>query len=357
MKWWNWPAAARYDRLQGQHCFNCPHAKRDPVTNASAPSCACAAGAGGAESIREREVGSGAERVPRPHEHRIHGRRVIRDGREALGSSVLLARRLQSAGGGSFRCCCAIAGIRCCRKSGTSRTNARAGARGRRMSLAPLLLELGTEELPVKALPGLAQALFDGVIAALEKRGIAVERGDAKPLYTPRRLAVCLPGVATEQPEQRSEVLGPYLNVALDSDGQPTKALLASRRRLASTGPHSNAGLTPRASASPTPCETRRRARATCAGCTCARPSPRCHIPKTMRWGDTTTRSRAGALAVLTARRRRGRRGLFGLRADRRAAATASCTTRRCGSRARLLRRRVARRKKCWSNLRNAAHA
>ncbi len=94
------------------------------------------------------------------------------------------------------------------------------------MSLAPLLLELGTEELPVKALPGLAQALFDGVIAALEKRGIAVERGDAKPLYTPRRLAVCLPGVATEQPEQRSEVLGPYLNVALDSDGQPTKALL-----------------------------------------------------------------------------------------------------------------------------------
>jgi glycyl-tRNA synthetase beta chain len=89
----------------------------------------------------------------------------------------------------------------------------------------PLLIELGTEELPVKALPGLAQALFDGVIAGLEKRGIAVARGDAKPLSTPRRLAVLLPGVATEQPEQRSEVLGPYLNIALDADGQPTKAL------------------------------------------------------------------------------------------------------------------------------------
>ena len=35
----------------------------------------------------------------------------------------------------------------------------------------PLLIELGTEELPVKALPGLAQAFFDGVIAALDKRG------------------------------------------------------------------------------------------------------------------------------------------------------------------------------------------
>jgi glycyl-tRNA synthetase beta chain len=92
--------------------------------------------------------------------------------------------------------------------------------------MKPLLLELGTEELPVRALPALAQALFDGVIAALEKRGIAIERGDAKPLYTPRRLAVRLPGVAIEQPEQRSETLGPYLNVALDGDGQPTKALL-----------------------------------------------------------------------------------------------------------------------------------
>ncbi|MCW2005259.1 glycyl-tRNA synthetase beta chain [Xanthomonas arboricola] len=93
------------------------------------------------------------------------------------------------------------------------------------MSMQPLLIELGTEELPVKALPGLAQAFFDGVLAGLEKRGVAVTRGDAKPLSTPRRLAVLLPGVATEQPEQRSEVLGPYLNIALDAEGKPTKAL------------------------------------------------------------------------------------------------------------------------------------
>ncbi|MFG3449634.1 glycine--tRNA ligase subunit beta [Stenotrophomonas sp. NPDC047960] len=92
-------------------------------------------------------------------------------------------------------------------------------------TMLPLLVELGTEELPVKALPGLAQAFFDGVVDGLTKRGVAVERGDAKPLSTPRRLAVLLPGVAVEQPEQRGEVLGPYLNIALDADGQPTKAL------------------------------------------------------------------------------------------------------------------------------------
>ncbi|NZA25875.1 glycine--tRNA ligase subunit beta [Luteimonas sp. SJ-92] len=90
---------------------------------------------------------------------------------------------------------------------------------------APLLIELGTEELPVRALPGLAQAFFDGVVDGLGKRGIAVEPGAARPLYTPRRLAVLLPRVGVRQPEQRSEVLGPYLNIALDADGQPTRAL------------------------------------------------------------------------------------------------------------------------------------
>lgn len=91
--------------------------------------------------------------------------------------------------------------------------------------MLPLLIELGTEELPVKALPGLAQALFDGIVDGLAKRGVAFDRAGAKPLYTPRRLAVLLPGVAVEQPEQHNEVLGPYLNIALDAEGKPTKAL------------------------------------------------------------------------------------------------------------------------------------
>lgn len=93
------------------------------------------------------------------------------------------------------------------------------------MSMQPLLIELGTEELPVKALPGLAKAFFDGLVAGLEKRGIEIDREGAKPLYTPRRLTLLLPGVAVEQAEQASEVLGPYVNIALDAEGQPTRAL------------------------------------------------------------------------------------------------------------------------------------
>ncbi|MGY1458022.1 MULTISPECIES: glycine--tRNA ligase subunit beta [unclassified Luteimonas] len=89
---------------------------------------------------------------------------------------------------------------------------------------APLLIELGTDELPVAALPGLARAFLDGVRDALTSRGIGFAEG-ARPLYGPRRLAVLLDGVATVQPDRASEVLGPYVNIALDADGQPTRAL------------------------------------------------------------------------------------------------------------------------------------
>ncbi|MFN3964257.1 MAG: glycine--tRNA ligase subunit beta [Silanimonas lenta] len=88
---------------------------------------------------------------------------------------------------------------------------------------ASLLIELGTEELPVKALPELAATFADGIAEGLARRGVAM--GAARRLYSPRRLAVLIEGVAPEQPEQRSEVLGPYLNVGLDANGAPTRAL------------------------------------------------------------------------------------------------------------------------------------
>jgi glycyl-tRNA synthetase beta chain len=100
----------------------------------------------------------------------------------------------------------------------------------------PLLVELGTEELPPKALPELAQAFHDGIVRALAARRIQVG-GDGEagtvgglagdgPLHSPRRLASYLPRVATQQPVQHSEVLGPYTNIGLDADGKPTPALL-----------------------------------------------------------------------------------------------------------------------------------
>ena len=88
-----------------------------------------------------------------------------------------------------------------------------------------LLIELGTEELPPKALPELAQAFYVGVVAGLGKRGVVADAALGKALYSPRRMAVLLPEVPVQQPNLRQEVLGPYLNIGLDGNGEPTAAL------------------------------------------------------------------------------------------------------------------------------------
>jgi glycyl-tRNA synthetase beta chain len=95
------------------------------------------------------------------------------------------------------------------------------------MNTQSLLIELGTEELPPKALAGLAGAFADGVAAGLQKRGVAFAQASVQALYSPRRLALCINGVALEQAAQKSEVFGPYANIALDANGEPTPALRA----------------------------------------------------------------------------------------------------------------------------------
>jgi glycyl-tRNA synthetase beta chain len=89
-----------------------------------------------------------------------------------------------------------------------------------------LLIELGTEELPPKALDELSAAFLRGICDGLAKRGVAAELDLAQAYASPRRLAVHVPGVATTQPEQTAERRGPALSAALDAEGQPSKALL-----------------------------------------------------------------------------------------------------------------------------------
>ncbi|MGH8089965.1 MAG: glycine--tRNA ligase subunit beta, partial [Rudaea sp.] len=91
--------------------------------------------------------------------------------------------------------------------------------------LKPLLIEIGTEELPPKALDELAAAFAKGICEGLAKRGIDADVANAKAYNSPRRLAVIVPDVAAMQPTQKSEALGPYLNIGLDANGAPTPAL------------------------------------------------------------------------------------------------------------------------------------
>ena len=89
-----------------------------------------------------------------------------------------------------------------------------------------LLIELGTEELPPKALDELSQAFLRGIVDGLAKRGIEAGLDEARGFCTPRRLAVHVPAVAATQPEQHVERRGPAVNAALDAQGQPSKALV-----------------------------------------------------------------------------------------------------------------------------------
>jgi len=89
---------------------------------------------------------------------------------------------------------------------------------------APLLVEIGTEELPPKALRGLSQAFADGVSAGLEAEQLSP--GKATPYATPRRLAVHVEDVACTQPGRTIERRGPRLDIAFDAAGNPTPAAL-----------------------------------------------------------------------------------------------------------------------------------
>ena len=93
-----------------------------------------------------------------------------------------------------------------------------------------LLVEIGTEELPPKALRTLSEAFAAELAAELDGAGLA--RGAPAPYATPRRLAVLVPGVPGTQPDRDMERRGPPLARAFDDNGEPTKAALGFARSV-----------------------------------------------------------------------------------------------------------------------------
>ena len=87
------------------------------------------------------------------------------------------------------------------------------------------LFEIGTEELPPRALLTLQQSLVAGLGAALDKAELA--HGELIGYATPRRLAVWVKRLATRQPEQNLRRKGPPLSAAFDATGLPTRAATA----------------------------------------------------------------------------------------------------------------------------------
>lgn len=84
------------------------------------------------------------------------------------------------------------------------------------------LIELGTEELPPKALRTLAEAFADNFTAELNAAELAF--GSIKWYAAPRRLALKVTALAEGQADKVVEKRGPAISVAFDADGNPTKA-------------------------------------------------------------------------------------------------------------------------------------
>ncbi|MES1929245.1 glycine--tRNA ligase [Salinisphaera dokdonensis CL-ES53] len=98
---------------------------------------------------------------------------------------------------------------------------------------ATLLIEIGVEELPPKAMRTLADAFANGVTRGLHEAGLAI--GKTERYATPRRLAVSIADVAGMTEPEAVEKAGPTVAIAFDDNGNATKAAEGFARSLGTT--------------------------------------------------------------------------------------------------------------------------
>jgi len=85
-----------------------------------------------------------------------------------------------------------------------------------------LLLEIGTEEIPARFMPGVLKQL--NTIAANKLAELRISYTEVQVVGTPRRLVLVVRNMAEVQADQHSENKGPSLKIAFDREGKPTKA-------------------------------------------------------------------------------------------------------------------------------------
>ena len=97
------------------------------------------------------------------------------------------------------------------------------------MSAHDFLVELGTEELPPKTLKNLGQAFLGGVEKGLKAAGL--NYSSARIYAAPRRLAVLVEQLASQQPDRSVNLDGPPVQAAFDKEGNPTQAALGFAKK------------------------------------------------------------------------------------------------------------------------------
>ncbi|MEY1635163.1 glycine--tRNA ligase subunit beta [Morganella morganii] len=90
------------------------------------------------------------------------------------------------------------------------------------MTQQTFLTEIGTEELPPKALRSLAESFAANLTAELAAANLT--HGDVTWYAAPRRLAVKIAGLVESAADREVEKRGPAIAQAFDAEGKPTKA-------------------------------------------------------------------------------------------------------------------------------------
>ncbi|HEX9671277.1 MAG TPA: glycine--tRNA ligase subunit beta, partial [Thermoanaerobaculia bacterium] len=91
------------------------------------------------------------------------------------------------------------------------------------------LLEVRSEEIPARMLPGATRELATRLFEELMARGLGPREVDTG--YTPRRLVLVLSGLPEREPDRDEQVMGPPARAGYGPDGAPTQALLGFARR------------------------------------------------------------------------------------------------------------------------------
>ena len=87
---------------------------------------------------------------------------------------------------------------------------------------ADFLIEIGTEELPPKALLRLSNAFRDEILSQLKAEQLSFDKVES--FASPRRLAVTISNLEEQTPTKEVVAWGPPIKVAFDDDGKPTRA-------------------------------------------------------------------------------------------------------------------------------------
>jgi glycyl-tRNA synthetase beta chain len=153
------------------------------------------------------------------------------------------------------------------------------------MTTENLLVELGTEELPPKALKSLGLAFRDGIVRGLAQRELGF--GEVSWFASPRRLAVLVEAVQLKAADKEVEVLGPPVDRAKDEAGNWTPAASGFARKQGVEPEQLQSIDTPKGARLGLRSTTPGTRAADCVNDIIHESIQQLPIPKRMRWGDS----------------------------------------------------------------------